>query len=1173
LRDFLQALNDDGVPGLLELQNQALSDMLAGHFYTTANPALSTTVTNGYHDDGIVCYLFQNQTSGTTSISLVDPSGISFNCYVYPGAQTGTVPLYQLQNNAGGGQFFYTISQLEALNAQNWYGYSTLTTVGYVYDPQSNLAGTNGSVPLYRLSSTDFAQVYTPNTAYPATPYPMADVDFTPGGAYSVYNWELFFHIPFLVATQLSQNQQFEDAQTWFQYIFNPTNDAANNAPNSYWNFLPFNQAGQPETLYDLMVNLGDSSSPEYNTLMEEVAQYETNPFDPDAIARLRPAAYQKAVVMAYLDNLIAWGDSLFAQNTRESINEATQLYVLAEQILGPQPQLVTRESAGQEKTYMGLGALDALSDVMVPLENTFPFSSGPGGGSGASSGGSVSNSAVATTFYFCIPPNSQLLGYWSTVADRLYKIRHCENIQGQVQQLPLFSPPINPALLVQAAAAGVDLSSVLGDLNAAVPNYRFTTMFSKALELCAEVRSLGGSLLSALEKKDSEALGLLRAGQEIAVLQAVLLVKQIQINEANMNLQALRDTLAVTQAKQAYYQGLVSGGLSSQEQGQISNLTLSQINKELSQSAGLIGSYLSLMPQLEIGVSGIASPVSTITFGGQQLSTMASMVAQAFNMTAEYYSFLASLSGLMGGWARRGTEWNFQLTTAGLEITQINDQINAANFRVQIAQQDYSNQQLQITNAQAVQDFLTGKFTNEDLYSWMIGQISGVYFQVYQMAYDLAKRAEACFRFELGLSDSNYIQFGYWDGLKQGLLSGEKLYLDLKRLEGAYLDQNKREYEITKPVSLVLLDPLALITLKQTGQCLINLPEAYFDMDYPGHYLRRLKSVSLTIPCVTGPYTTVNCTLTLLQSKIRWDSTGSQSSYPEQPVASDPRFFYNFAATQSIATSTAQNDSGLFEVNFRDERYLPFEGSGVVSQWLLSMPPDSNAFDFETITDVILNLKYTARDGGAALAGAAKQAAVMPGPQVQGTLAPAPGSYPSKQTNLTRLFSVKHEFPTEWYQFLNPATPANGQVLSVTLSQQRFPFQYRGKTLKVTQIELFLKFKNEYPTSVTGSNLTTPQNDYAGGTSLKFTLSPSGAPAAPSFAANSTLGGIPYANITSLNLKVAGSVLLTLGPAQSLNPGLSISIPNPSNSGQPHYFLNPAVVEDLYWVCHYSVS
>ncbi|MFD0635086.1 hypothetical protein ACFQ9X_29665 [Catenulispora yoronensis] len=62
---------------------------------------------------------------------------------------------------------------------------------------------------------------------------------------------------------------------------------------------------------------------------------YRNDPFNPYAIARLRPVAFQKAVVMQFVDNLIDWGDSLFAQDTTESINEATMLYVLASEILG----------------------------------------------------------------------------------------------------------------------------------------------------------------------------------------------------------------------------------------------------------------------------------------------------------------------------------------------------------------------------------------------------------------------------------------------------------------------------------------------------------------------------------------------------------------------------------------------------------------------------------------------------------------------------------------------------------------------------------------------------------------------------------------------------------------------------------------------------------------------
>jgi hypothetical protein len=127
-------------------------------------------------------------------------------------------------------------------------------------------------------------------------------------------------------------------------------------------------------------------------------------------------------------------------------------------------------------------------------------------------------------------------------------------NAQGQVQQLPLFAPKINPALLIRATAAGIDLSSVLNDITSPSPNYRFTVMLQKALEVCTEVRSLGSGLLTALEKRDAESLSLLRATQESSLLKAVLQLKQSQVDEANSSVAALQASLAVTTYRQQYY-------------------------------------------------------------------------------------------------------------------------------------------------------------------------------------------------------------------------------------------------------------------------------------------------------------------------------------------------------------------------------------------------------------------------------------------------------------------------------------------------------------------------------------------------------------------------------------------------------------------------------------------
>src|SRR5260221_8170183 len=111
---------------------------------------------------------------------------------------------------------------------------------------------------------------------------------------------------------------------------------------------------------------------------------------------------------------------------------------------------------------------------------------------------------------------------------------------------------------------------------------------------------------------------------------------------------------------------------------------------------------------------------------------------------------------------------------------------------------------------------------------------------------------------------------------------------------------------------------------------------------------MRRIKSAALTIPCVVGPYTSINCTLTLLSNstRISADAGGPDGTYAPSTDTDDPRFVDNFAATQSIATSHAQNDTGMFELNFRDERYLPFEGAGVISRWQIDLPRDTNAFD-----------------------------------------------------------------------------------------------------------------------------------------------------------------------------------------------------------------------------------
>lgn len=914
-----------------------------------------------------------------------------------------------------------------------------------------NKDGIDGLMKLEVQTSTNtmkFDENYDPNDQLVANIgkylHPTNKIDFDYTGAYSIYNWELFFHSPMLIAQRLSDNQRFEEAQKWFHYIFNPTANTDDVGQPStdvqrFWRFRPFyEKAGEPiETLADILTAIGNNSA----SALQQIEVWENDPFKPHAIARLRTLAYMKTVVMKYIDNLIAWADQLFRRDTIESVNEATNLYILASNILGKQPESVPARATTAKQSFDELGTdLDSLSNALKALESYV----GPHAAKNKS--GVTTTNNVPEIAYFCVPANPQLLGYWDKVADRLFKIRNCMNIEGQTRSLPLYEPPIDPALLVKAAAAGIDINSVLDDINESASNYRFSYIVQKANEFCGDVKALGASLLSALEKRDAEHLAALRANQEIALLDKVRLVKETQVQEAEANMVALAESKKIIQSRFDYYSSRPYMNNKEKEAMRLTKVgnTLQTISSYLATSGG----GLKLVPQFH------AQAISAVgaSFGGLQIGGSLKEIGTSLGIVGSVFQAKARNAATIAGYERRMDDWQFQAKAAEKELAQIDKQLIAAEIRIAITQKELDSHDQQVAHATEVEEYMRTKFTNKQLYNWMVSQISATYFQSYQLAFDMAKRAERCYDYELPYGKKvtgGYIKFGYWDSLKKGLLSGEKLQLDIRKLEVAYIENNKREFELTKHISLALTDPEALIQLKQNGSSYISLYEELFDLDYPGHYYRRIKSVSISIPCVSGPYTTINATLSLEKSAIRKVANISET------------LTLDTGSIMSIATSGAQNDSGLFELNFNDARYLPFEGRGAISEWKLELAAEDQIrlFDFDTISDVIMHVKYTSQDGGD-----------MYKPTVISALnsvidGSVPAAYVSddavfadvtkKNLELPRYFSLKHEFANDWNKY------TDGNTLEMPISDKLFPFFAKGKTVTITSMVCMLKFKD----------------------------------------------------------------------------------------------------------------
>ena len=940
------------------------------------------------------------------------------------------------------------------------------------------------------------------------------EIDLRQGGPYSNYNWELFFHIPLTVAVHLSKTQRFSEAQRWFHYIFDPTcNDHKIDPPKRFWKFLAFRKdegSMQIDEILRLLSmpkeQLSATDQQSQGDVLQGYYAILNHPFQPHAVARTRQVAYQYSVVMKYLDNLIAWGDSLFQQDTVESINEATQRYVLAANLLGPRPQRIPPRGAVRPKTFADLkkDGLGPIGDALVEMEGQFPFNivSPPSGGAGDADG-AVPLFGIGRALYFCLPRNDKVLGYWDTVADRLFKIRHCMNIEGVVRPLALFDPPIDPGMLVKAAAAGIDIGSIVNGLNQPVGPVRCLTLVQKALELCGEVRGLGGALLSALEKGDGERLALIRQRHEIQIQQMTQDVKFLQWKSTQEATKSLLTSRATALERFHFYQRLL--GLPADPNAPDA-LTID--NRELTeesfdeQYAALVGEYdkaltLQKLPDLKLagdtspaqqsGASGqgrlylsanedldlnrygpdarksrlSAMDTDRITavlamipdvgmdfhfwgmgghatiFGGSQLAAGGRFSSSEKSTDATNSEGQGNNAAKTATFQNRADERMLQYNLAAHELMQIGRQILTSLIAEQIAHHEYLNVQQQIANAQEVDQFLHDKFTNEELYLWMQGEISRLYYEYYRFAFDTARKAERTMKQELmrpELDAQDFVQFNYWDGGRKGLLSGEALHLDVKRMEMAYHDNNKRELELTRHVSLRQLDPLALLSLKTTGSCIVTVPEWLYDRDCPGHYMRRIKSVALSLPSVVGPYTSVNCTLSLLKSSLR-KSPIAGDDYARQG-AEDDRFVDYTGAVQSVVTSGASNDSGLFETNLRDERFLPFEGAGAESTWKLQLPKDYRAFDYTTISDAILHVRYTARQG------------VEPG-KVKEALGVLFKEDPALEFAL--LFSLRHDFPTEWSAFVNGADDFTAKI-----RRDYFPYFTQGAAITITGFDLY---------------------------------------------------------------------------------------------------------------------
>ncbi len=878
-------------------------------------------------------------------------------------------------------------------------------------------------------------------------------IDFD--GPVGVYLQEVYFHVPWRIARALNQAGHFEAAQRWYHYIFDPTAPESPTPPqpqdahhpkDHVWRYRPFIGL-TPESLLDRL------------THPAAIAAYTESPFNAHAIAALRPTAYQKAVFMDYVDNLLDWGDALFAKDTRESIGEATLLYVLAQDLLGPRPRELgdcptpapltfdnlgcpTADQPSPFLTYAEDAALDlanptstdthrwvrALTTPIAP-QRDLPTPTTPAHASRNTAFDFASRLVDQTTPTpngapaFCIPRNDHLDAYWARVEDRLFKIRHCMNLSGLKRQLALFAPPIDPAILVRAAGLGLDLAALDLTFDTPVPLHRFSVLLDRARSLAAMTQSYGASLRAALDRRDADELTSLHNLHRANILTLSTRGLEQDLELAHHAVDLAERRLTDTQLRLDHFRGLLERGLTASERSHASNT-------EAAIGLRVAASGLDTAAHFAHFIPNKGAPTA-MTYGGREVGAALSMYGAHFRTVATALEGKAQRAAIASNHERRDESWAFQVDLLDLELTRAERELQAARLRAERVSHSLSLHRESIQQHTESMSLFDDRFTNRARLDFLVTELRDLYRAAFTLALKAAARAQRAFTFERAPTDAPLLAANYWSAAHAGMLAAERLLLDLTHLEERYLETDHRQIEIHQTFSLAQLDPDALLHLASpSAACNFTLDELHFDLVYPGHFRRRIKSVRLTIPCVTGAYTNVGATLSLISSHLRVNADSDLTEVSDT------------LPTTTIATSTAQSDGGGFALDFRDARYLPFEGAGAVSNWSLALPRTFRPFDYSTINDVLIHVSYTAladptlRDS------------------VEGALDLGIGTLEARlQTHpATRTISLRQEFSSAFHRLLH----GDGRA-SLELTDRHFPFAFQGRELALTDANLLL--------------------------------------------------------------------------------------------------------------------
>jgi len=619
-------------------------------------------------------------------------------------------------------------------------------------------------------------------------------------------------------------------------------------------------------------------------------------------------------------------------------------------------------------------------------------------------------------SFDFCIPPNPLLKALRLRAELNLFKIRNCRNIAGMRRELEPYAAPTDTTSGLPMIGAGGQL--VLPGLTRLPPTpYRYQALIERSKQLVQLAGQIETAMLYAFEKRDAEYYSLLKARQDVRLARAGIRLQDLRIKEAEGGVKLAEMQQERAQIQADYYGKLLDEGDSD----------LEEVNLQLMTGSAAAHAAAAI-------VSGAAAAAEVGPAAAARLSHMAgatSSVASMLSTMASYYSTLAS-------YERRRQEWEFQQTLALQDVRIGAQEVKIAEDHVRVVGQERMIADMQAEHAEAVVEFLSGKFTNVELYDWMGDVLQGVYSFFLQQATSMALLAANQLAFERQEPPPPFIKDDYWEAPsentlsdsagskgsdRRGLTGSARLLQDIHELDQYAFTTNKRKRQLTMTIPLSAYAPFEFQRFRETGVLRFGTSLEMIARDYPENYLCLIKRVRTSVIALIPPTTGIRATLS---------TTGTSRVVIGGDVFQ--KVVQNLGP-ETIALSSPRDATGLFEFEPQSEFLLPFENIGLETNWEFRMAKAANPFiDYRSFAEVLITIDYTA------------MASFDYQQQVIQTLKPT--------LSAQRPFSFRHEFADAWYDLHNPdqtATP-----MTVRFSTRREDFPPNIEKLKIQHLALY---------------------------------------------------------------------------------------------------------------------